>query len=190
MILPVKIKPNPPSPQRLKVYQRFFEGMPRACKFFGSHEERRSVIAALRKRFGAVFLEFSGKTAPNRFLKAAMTERLSSWDPKNYHARGIPSKNLINVYKRWGEGGLGLILAGNIMIAYDQLEAPGDPIIPEDAPFSVSVSRLSRRWGSNPRNMEAWWLDKSVTLVARRKSACSQILSPRAMSSWRVKCWV
>lgn len=80
--------------------------------------------------------EFSGKTAPNRFLKAAMTERLSSWDPKDLPKRGIPSENLINVYRRWGEGGLGLILTGNIMIEYDQLEAPGNPIIPPDAPFS------------------------------------------------------
>jgi 2,4-dienoyl-CoA reductase-like NADH-dependent reductase (Old Yellow Enzyme family) len=55
--------------------------------------------------------EFSGKTAPNRFLKGAMTERISSWDPKNLEARGIPSENLVNVYKRWGEGGLGLILS-------------------------------------------------------------------------------
>ncbi len=60
---------------------------------------------------------FSGKTAPNRFLKGAMTERISSWDPKNYDARGIPSKNLINVYKRWGEGQLGTILTGNIMVS-------------------------------------------------------------------------
>lgn len=48
--------------------------------------------------------EHSGQTAKNRFLKAAMTERLSSWDPKDLPARGIPTKNLINVYKRWGEG--------------------------------------------------------------------------------------
>jgi hypothetical protein len=38
---------------------RFFEGMPRASYFFGSHEERRSVIAAFRNRFGAVFPENS-----------------------------------------------------------------------------------------------------------------------------------
>ena len=80
--------------------------------------------------------EFSGQTAKNRFLKAAMTERLSSWDPKDLAKRGIPSKNLINVYKRWGEGDTGLILTGNIMVEYDQLEAPGNPIIPRDAPFS------------------------------------------------------
>lgn len=79
--------------------------------------------------------EFSGKTALNRFLKAAMTERISSWDPKNLSGRGIPSKNLINVYKRWGEGQLGTILTGNIMMEYDQLEAAGNPIIPRDAEF-------------------------------------------------------
>lgn len=79
--------------------------------------------------------EFSGRTAPNRFLKAAMTERISSWDPKNFGARGIPSKNLINVYKRWGEGQIGTILTGNIMIEYDQLEAAGNPIIPREAEF-------------------------------------------------------
>ena len=64
-----------------------------------------------------------------------MTERLSSWDPKTFEARGIPSKNLINVYKRWGEGQLGIILTGNIMIDYDQLEAKGNPIIPRGAKF-------------------------------------------------------
>ncbi|GIZ40217.1 hypothetical protein CKM354_000356700 [Cercospora kikuchii] len=79
--------------------------------------------------------EFSGKTAPNRFLKGAMTERLSSWDAKTLENRGVPSKNLVNVYKRWGEGQLGLILSGNIMFEYDHLEARGNPIIPRGAPY-------------------------------------------------------
>ena len=59
-----------------------------------------------------------------------MTERISSWDPQDFSKRGIPSDNLINVYKRWGEGQPGTILTGNIMIEYDQLEAAGNPIIP------------------------------------------------------------
>lgn len=80
--------------------------------------------------------EFANKTAPNRFLKAAMTERLSTWDAKDLPKRGIPTENLINVYKRWGEGALGLILTGNIMIDYQQLEAAGNPIIPQEAGFS------------------------------------------------------
>lgn len=79
--------------------------------------------------------EFSGITAPNRFLKAAMTERISSWHPKDLEARGVPSKELINLYKRWGEGEAGIILTGNILIEPDHIEAPGNPIIPRTAPF-------------------------------------------------------
>jgi 2,4-dienoyl-CoA reductase-like NADH-dependent reductase (Old Yellow Enzyme family) len=78
---------------------------------------------------------FSGRTAKNRFMKAAMAECLSSWDPKDISSRGIPSTQLINVYKRWGEGGFGQIVTGNIMIEYDQIEM-GASIIPLDAPFS------------------------------------------------------
>ena len=99
--------------------------------------------------------QFSGKTAPNRFLKGAMTERLSSWDAKDLPKRGIPSENLINVYRRWGEGGIGHILTGNIMIEYDQLEAPGNPIIAHDAPFSgerfdafAKMAEVSKAHGS------------------------------------------
>jgi len=79
--------------------------------------------------------EFANKAAQNRFLKGAMTERLSSWDPKNFEARGVPSKNLINVYRRWGEGEFGVILTGNIMVEYDHLEAAGNPIIPRGSAF-------------------------------------------------------
>jgi 2,4-dienoyl-CoA reductase-like NADH-dependent reductase (Old Yellow Enzyme family) len=70
---------------------------------------------------------------------------------KNLEARGIPSKNLINVYKRWGEGGLGLILTDNIMIAYDQLEAPGNPIIPGDAPFSGERFEAFKEMGAQSK---------------------------------------
>lgn len=79
---------------------------------------------------------FSGKSARDRFLKGAMTERLSSWSPTSLPARGVPSAELINVYRRWGEGRYGVILTGNIMIEYDQLEAAGNPIIPREAPFA------------------------------------------------------
>lgn len=65
-----------------------------------------------------------------------MTEKLSSWDAKDFSKRGVPSENLVNVYRRWGEGGFGVILTGNIMIAPDQLEDAGNAIIPRDAPFS------------------------------------------------------
>ncbi|KAL5089309.1 hypothetical protein Trisim1_005872 [Trichoderma cf. simile WF8] len=80
--------------------------------------------------------EFSGKTAKNRFMKAAMSELQSSWDDKDLTKRGIPSKELANLYRLWGAGGYGVILLGNTMIDYDQLEGVGNHIIPSEAPFS------------------------------------------------------
>ncbi|KAJ5882642.1 uncharacterized protein N7529_001314 [Penicillium soppii] len=80
--------------------------------------------------------EFSGRQSSNRFLKAALSERMASWSPTDLSARGIPSQKLINLYRRWGEGQFGLILTANIMMAYDQLEAPGNMIIDLENPFS------------------------------------------------------
>ncbi|KAF1999413.1 FMN-linked oxidoreductase [Amniculicola lignicola CBS 123094] len=81
---------------------------------------------------------FSSKTANNRFLKAAMSEALASWHPTDLPARGIPSRELITLYRHWGapEANIGTVLTGNLMIGYDQLEGPGNMIIPPDAPFS------------------------------------------------------
>lgn len=99
--------------------------------------------------------EFSGKTAKNRFMKAAMTERLSTWDPKVLEKRGVPTPELINVYRRWGEGDFGVILTGNVMIEYDQLEAAGNPIVPRDASASgerfeafKELATVSKKHGS------------------------------------------
>lgn len=45
--------------------------------------------------------EHSKKTALNRILNSAMAEDLATWDPKNIEARGIPTKELIEVYRRY-----------------------------------------------------------------------------------------
>jgi 2,4-dienoyl-CoA reductase-like NADH-dependent reductase (Old Yellow Enzyme family) len=123
--------------------------------------------------------EFSGKTARNRFLKAAMTERLSSWDPKDFKKRGIPSKNLINVYKRWGEGEYGQILTGNIMIEYDQLEAMGNPIIPREADFS------GERFDAFKKMAEASKAHGSLIVgqVSHPGRQCEQRIQPNPMSA-------
>lgn len=96
---------------------------------------------------------FSGRTAPNRFLKGAMSERLASFTMADKPNRGIPSPELINLYQRWGEGEIGLSLTGNVMIAPDQLEAPGNMIIPSDAPLSgTRFERFSELAGKAKAN--------------------------------------
>ncbi|CAO1620275.1 unnamed protein product [Sympodiomycopsis kandeliae] len=81
-----------------------------------------------------VTFRHSGITAPNRFLKAAMTERLSSYDEKVLEKRGIPSDDLIRVYEEWGKGGYGVILSGNTFGDYINLEAKRNPIMRGDEP--------------------------------------------------------
>jgi 2,4-dienoyl-CoA reductase-like NADH-dependent reductase (Old Yellow Enzyme family) len=78
---------------------------------------------------------FSGRTAKNRFLKAPMTERLCYWpsdDSAPIDTRGVPSPEYRHLYQRWGEGEIGIIVSGNTMVAYDAVEAFGNPILCDD----------------------------------------------------------
>lgn len=40
------------------------------------------------------------KTAPNRLLKSAMAEALSTWDTTDLESRGIPTEEFIELYRR------------------------------------------------------------------------------------------
>ncbi|KAI1773414.1 NADH:flavin oxidoreductase/NADH oxidase-like protein [Hypoxylon cercidicola] len=73
--------------------------------------------------------EHSGKVAKNRFFKAAMAEDLATWSATNIEERGIPTKDTIELYRRWGEGGWGVIVTGNMDIEFDMLDGIGDSII-------------------------------------------------------------
>ncbi|KAI0540599.1 NADH:flavin oxidoreductase/NADH oxidase-like protein [Xylaria digitata] len=85
--------------------------------------------------------EFSGRTAKNRFFKAAMAEGLATWHPTNLEERGIPTKELIELYRRWGENEWGVITTGNIDIELDRVDAVGDMIVtPELAPNVTNES--------------------------------------------------
>ncbi|KAK0938802.1 hypothetical protein LTR29_009652 [Friedmanniomyces endolithicus] len=82
----------------------------------------------------SITLPFSGRTARNRFLKAPMTERLCHWNQEgeDVQARGYPSEDYTRLYERWGEGEIGIIVAGNLMLRYDAVEAFGNPILQDD----------------------------------------------------------
>lgn len=45
-------------------------------------------------------LDFSGRVAKNRFYKASMIEDLATWSPTNIEERGVPTKELIELYRR------------------------------------------------------------------------------------------
>lgn len=45
-----------------------------------------------------------------------MTEMLSTWVDGDSKKSGIPTEKLINAYRKWGLGGFGLLITGNIMV--------------------------------------------------------------------------
>ncbi len=51
-----------------------------------------------------------GQTVPNRLCKAAMTEQMA--DPRT----NAPNERHLRLYERWGQGGAGILLTGNVMV--------------------------------------------------------------------------
>ncbi|KAK8084661.1 hypothetical protein PG997_005932 [Apiospora hydei] len=97
---------------------------------------------------------FSGRTAKNRFLKAPMTERLCQWNKEgeDISARGVPTKEYELLYQRWGEGEIGVIVTGNLMLKYDAVEGYGNAILCDDHDNRVEaferVTAAAKKHGS------------------------------------------
>src|SRR5688572_32653816 len=67
-----------------------------------------------------------GATLPNRVAKAATSEALAD------RRTGAPTSRLSNLYARWGRGGAGLLITGNVVIAREGRTEPGNVIIVDD----------------------------------------------------------
>ncbi|CUA76205.1 hypothetical protein RSOLAG22IIIB_12124 [Rhizoctonia solani] len=91
----------------------------------------------------SITMPFSGKVAKSRFFKAALTERMSSWDQHDPSKRGVPSERLIKLYEEWGKGGWGIIATGNVMVHPEHLEAAGNAILyaPHETPEKIEQWR-------------------------------------------------
>jgi 2,4-dienoyl-CoA reductase-like NADH-dependent reductase (Old Yellow Enzyme family) len=85
----------------------------------------------------------NGGVVPNRLCKAAMEENLSA-------PGQIPGSALFNLYRQWAEGGVGLILTGNVMISPDALTGPGGVVLQQRTdmkPFA-EWARVGRSGGA------------------------------------------
>ncbi|NGY06533.1 NADH:flavin oxidoreductase/NADH oxidase family protein [Solimonas terrae] len=79
-----------------------------------------------------------GTRLPNRLCKAAMTEGLAD-------AGLRPTARLAALYRRWSEGGAGLLLTGNVQIDRRVLERPGNVAI-DPAPTDAETMQRLREW--------------------------------------------
>jgi len=66
-----------------------------------------------------------GADIPNRFAKAALSERIAGPD-------GAPTEGHLALYRAWAHGGAGLILTGNVMIDRQHVGEPGNVIVEDD----------------------------------------------------------
>src|SRR6266851_5251190 len=80
-----------------------------------------------RELFSPLVLR-SGGTLRNRIAKAAMEEGMAGTSQ-------VPDERLISLYSRWGAGGAGLLITGNVMVHAESLTGPGGVVLDDRAPL-------------------------------------------------------
>lgn len=71
----------------------------------------------------------NGQVIPNRIAKAAMEENMAD-------RRHLPGAALLGLYRRWGRGGSGMLLTGNVMVAADAVTGPGGVVLDARQPLA------------------------------------------------------
>jgi 2,4-dienoyl-CoA reductase-like NADH-dependent reductase (Old Yellow Enzyme family) len=82
----------------------------------------------------------------NRLVKAAMEENLADCNQ-------LPDDVLINLYQRWADGGVGLIITGNVMIDHLAMTGPGGVVLEKDTDLTP-FKRLAQAGKNN--GTEIW----------------------------------
>ncbi len=70
----------------------------------------------------------NGSQLKNRIVKASMEESMAN-------EAHLPSPELIQLYKEWGQGGCGLLLTGNVMVDHMAMTGPGGVALEADTPL-------------------------------------------------------
>src|SRR3979411_388445 len=89
----------------------------------------------------------SGGTLRNRIAKAAMEEGMAG-------SSQLPDQRLISLYRRWGAGGAGLLITGNVMAHAEALTGPGGVVLDECA----SLEPFTRWAEAGKAGGAAMWL--------------------------------
>ncbi|NNC37037.1 MAG: NADH:flavin oxidoreductase/NADH oxidase family protein [Acidimicrobiales bacterium] len=120
----------------------------------------------------------NGSTLPNRLCKAAMEENMAG-------PGQLPSEALINLYKYWADGGVGLILSGNVMIAPDALTGPGGVVLQKNTLEDPKAKALFETWARTGKSGDGqFWLQISHP---GRQVFASQGTQPVSASATKVK---
>jgi 2,4-dienoyl-CoA reductase-like NADH-dependent reductase (Old Yellow Enzyme family) len=83
----------------------------------------------------------SGLVVPNRIVKAATSEKLAG-------RRGVPNEGLARLYERWGRGGSGMLITGNVIVDPAGREGRGNVVVEDDRHLDA-LSEWARRAQAN-----------------------------------------
>ncbi|MHA7871781.1 MAG: NADH:flavin oxidoreductase/NADH oxidase family protein [Hyphococcus sp.] len=116
----------------------------------------------------------NGGSLRNRIAKAAMTEGLGD-------ASNRATERHATIYRRWAEGGAGLLLTGNVMVDRRYLERPGNVAI--DGPQSDEQLERLRRWSGAVREAGAdIWMQISHAGRQSPKIVATEPVAPSAVA--------
>lgn len=116
----------------------------------------------------------SGGKLKNRIAKAAMTEGLAD----QYNRA---TDRHVTLYRRWAEGGAGMLLTGNVMVDRRYLERPGNVAI--DGPQTDEQLDQLKRWAGAVREAGAdIWVQLSHAGRQTPKIVCKQPVAPSAVT--------
>lgn len=110
-------------------------------------QARQQVIDGIPDHAPILFSPFalnSVVTAPNRFLKSAMSEVLG------VQGKHLPTEGHLRVYRRWAAGGVGVVITGNVMIDRNALGEPGNVVLEDSkhldrfAAWADAVHKVNR----------------------------------------------
>ena len=90
-----------------------------------------------------------GQVIKNRICKAAMTERIAK-------GNNLAHQGHINLYQKWAEGNIGILLTGNVMIDRNNMEGPANVVI--DAQNYLDHIDELKNWSSvgTQNNTQLW----------------------------------
>ncbi|PTI76818.1 NADH:flavin oxidoreductase/NADH oxidase family protein [Staphylococcus succinus] len=113
----------------------------------------------------------NGNTIKNRFFKSAMSETLAS-------KTGVPTPTLINLYKKWAQGGAGILVTGNVMVDSNHIGEPGNVVL-ESASHLEKFKAWARAGKVNDTEI---WMQLNHPGKQSPKSLTKQPVSPSGVA--------
>lgn len=125
----------------------------------------------------------TGVQTTNRIVKSALSEGIAE-------PNGRPSEALFNLYKRWGAGGAGILMTGNVMVDKDHL-VNANVMIAEEENFLAEYTTLASHaqahgtqlWMqiNHPGRQAPFYLDKAPVSASNIKMPSKIYLEPRPL---------